>query len=101
MEVIENHNDEDPLFLYLAYQAPHMNIQKPPQKYLDLYEQAGDSRSPKIYQDSLPDDSQALYRAAAISVSIPIIMPARYYCSPGLGQGGEAGGGCSQVCRAL
>ena len=27
VEVIESHPPEDPLFLYLAYQAPHMNIQ--------------------------------------------------------------------------
>ena len=27
MEVIEGHPAEKPLFLYLAYQAPHMNIQ--------------------------------------------------------------------------
>ena len=27
VEVIQNHPSEEPLFLYLAYQAPHMNIQ--------------------------------------------------------------------------
>ena len=27
VEVIQNHPPEEPLFLYLAYQAPHMNIQ--------------------------------------------------------------------------
>ena len=27
VEVIKNHPPEEPLFLYLAYQAPHMNIQ--------------------------------------------------------------------------
>ena len=27
VEVIEGHPAEKPLFLYLAYQAPHMNIQ--------------------------------------------------------------------------
>jgi len=67
VEVIENHDDEKPLFLYLAYQAPHMNIQKPPQKYLNMYKEPGGRRSRKIYQDNLHDDSQALYRAAAIS----------------------------------
>ena len=69
VEVIENHNVTEPLFLYLAYQAPHMDLQKPPQKYLDLYNQDGGRRSRKIYQDNLQDDGQALYRAAAISVS--------------------------------
>ena len=69
MQIIENHNVTEPLFLYLAYQAPHMNIQKPPQKYLDLYKEDGGRRSRKIYQDNLQDDGQALHRAAAISVS--------------------------------
>lgn len=66
VEVIENHNNSEPLFMYLAYQAPHMNIQKPPQKYLDLYTNSEDKFN-KVYQDNLHDDSQAVYRAAAIS----------------------------------
>ena len=59
--------------MYLAYQAPHMNIQKPPQKYLDLYTNSEDKFN-KVYQDNLHDDSQAVYRAAAISVSLHYII---------------------------
>ena len=38
VEVIEKHDTKEPLFLYLAYQAPHMMIQRPPAVYLDQYQ---------------------------------------------------------------
>ena len=41
MEVISNHPTETPLFLYLAYQAPHSPITTPPQQYLQQYADKG------------------------------------------------------------
>ena len=37
VEVIENHNQNESLFLYVAYQAPHGPIQSPPQLYRNMY----------------------------------------------------------------
>ena len=70
IEVIEAHKPSKPLFLYLAFQAAHMKVQKPPKKYLNLYRKNG--KIQQIYQDELiieeGQEEQALYRAAAISV---------------------------------
>jgi len=69
IEVIEAHKHSKPLFLYLAFQAAHMKVQKPPKKYLNLYRKNG--KIQQIYQDELiieeGQEEQALYRAAAIS----------------------------------
>lgn len=35
---IESHNSSTPLFLYVAYQAPHGPIMEPPPTYLNMYE---------------------------------------------------------------
>ena len=35
--LIERHNSSQPLFLYVAYQAAHGPIVRPPDKYLDMY----------------------------------------------------------------
>ena len=35
--LIERHNSSQPLFLYVAYQAAHGPIMRPPDKYLDMY----------------------------------------------------------------
>ena len=37
MSRIESHNSSSPLFLYVAYQAPHFPIMKPPAAYLKMY----------------------------------------------------------------
>ena len=37
MSRIESHNSSTPLFLYVAYQAPHGPIMEPPATYLDMY----------------------------------------------------------------
>ena len=37
VQVIHQHNTSAPLFLYLAFQAPHMNIQRPPDHHLSRY----------------------------------------------------------------
>ena len=37
MSRIENHNRSSPLFLYVAYQAPHAPIMEPPGPYLKMY----------------------------------------------------------------
>ena len=34
---IESHNSSLPLFLYVAYQAPHFPIMEPPAAYLEMY----------------------------------------------------------------
>ena len=34
---IESHNASSPLFLYVAFQAPHGPIMTPPRTYLDMY----------------------------------------------------------------
>ena len=34
---IESHNSSSPLFLYVAYQAPHFPIMEPPATYLKMY----------------------------------------------------------------
>jgi len=67
VNVIKDHNKSEPLFLYLAFQAPHMDIQEPPQQYLKMYENKDGKGTSKIYQDNQWDDAQALYRAAAVS----------------------------------
>ena len=69
MDIIKNHNAKKPMFLYLAYQTPHMNLQPPPEKYDKLYRNSKGG-TVKIYQDQLLDDKQAFDRASAISVSI-------------------------------
>ena len=51
------------MFLYLAYQTPHMRLEEPPENYLSMYKNTS-----KIYQDHLVDDTQALIRAGSISV---------------------------------
>jgi len=58
-EVIENHNQSNPLFLYLAYQAPHAPIMRPPEWYLQMYEDAG--KFPSF------EDQTALNRAGTIT----------------------------------
>ena len=35
---IESHNSSSPLFLYVAFQAPHGPIMKPPATYLNMYQ---------------------------------------------------------------
>ena len=37
VQVINKHNTSDPLFIYLAFQAPHMNIQQPSDHHLSRY----------------------------------------------------------------
>ena len=37
MTRILSHNSSSPLFLYVAYQAPHFPLMEPPAAYLDLY----------------------------------------------------------------
>merc|ERR1711962_382084 len=62
VDVIHKHNStSNPLFLYLAYQAPHMDIQRPPSQYMSLYPES------RVYQQHIKQDGQALYRAAAIT----------------------------------
>ena len=34
---IESHNSSSPLFLYVAFQAPHWPIMEPPSQYLNMY----------------------------------------------------------------
>ena len=31
--IISRHNKSEPLFLYLAFQSPHMNLEQPPDQY--------------------------------------------------------------------
>jgi len=66
VDIIKNHNAKKPMFLYLAYQTPHMNLQPPPEKYDKLYRNSKGG-TVKIYQDQLLDDYQAFDRASAIS----------------------------------
>jgi len=64
VEVIRNHNssnEDQPLFLYVAFQSAHAPIMKPPQKYLDMYKNTRVSR-------------HVLNRAGTVSVSIPARM---------------------------
>ena len=37
VQVIDSHDKTKPLFLYLAYQAPHGPINRPPEKYRNLF----------------------------------------------------------------
>ena len=60
VEVIENHDKSEPLFLYVAYQAPHGPIMKPPEKYLQMYKDINHFQN--------PGDPGPLYRAATITV---------------------------------
>ena len=62
VERIQNHNSSVPLFLYLAFQAPHSPIPRPPDKYMSEYK---GFRS--VYQAGLPNGSQAIHRAAAVT----------------------------------
>ena len=59
MSRIESHNSSSPLFLYVAFQAPHGPIMKPPSTYLDLYQ--GSLRNYLQYRG-------ALNRHATVSV---------------------------------
>eukprot|EP00090_Calanus_glacialis_P005252 TRINITY_DN14070_c0_g1_i1.p1 TRINITY_DN14070_c0_g1~~TRINITY_DN14070_c0_g1_i1.p1 ORF type:complete len:497 (-),score=119.32 TRINITY_DN14070_c0_g1_i1:104-1594(-) len=58
-DVIEDHDKSKPLFLYLAYQAPHSPIMKPPEKYLQMYNALGRFQN--------PGDEKKLNRAATIT----------------------------------
>ena len=62
VERIQNHNSSTPLFLYLAFQAPHLMIQRPPDRYMSQY-----SGVRSVYQEGLPTGHQALHKAAAIT----------------------------------
>ena len=62
VEKIRNHNSSVPLFLYLAFQAPHQMIQRPPDKYMSQY-----SGVRSVYQKGLPAGHQSLYKAAAVT----------------------------------
>ena len=62
VERIQNHNSSTPLFLYLAFQAPHLMIQRPPDQYMSQY---SDVRS--VYQEGLPSGQQALHKAGAVT----------------------------------
>ena len=54
---MENNEEEDPFFLYLAYQSPHMPLQVDP-KYLELYPNKTDiSRKTYLAMVSSMDDS--------------------------------------------
>ena len=54
---MENNEEEDPFFLYLAYQSPHMPLQVDP-KYLELYPNETDiSRKTYLAMVSSMDDS--------------------------------------------
>ena len=59
--LIENHNKSQPLFLYVAFQAPHGPINEPPAKYLQLYSSADRARLARW-------DENANNRAGTISV---------------------------------
>ena len=59
--MIEDHDKSKPLFLYLAYQAPHGPITKPPEKYLQMYNELGRFQNPR--------DQGKLNRAGIITVS--------------------------------
>ena len=58
--MIEDHDKSKPLFLYMAYQAPHGPIMKPPEKYLEMYKELGRFQN--------PGDQKKLNRAATITV---------------------------------
>ena len=62
VERIQNHNSSVPLFLYLAFQAPHSPIPRPPDKYMSQYKGLR-----TVYQAGLPNGSQAIHRAAAVT----------------------------------
>ena len=59
--LIQNHNKSQPLFLYVAFQAPHGPINEPPAKYLNLYSSTDRARLAGW-------DANAINRAGTISV---------------------------------
>ena len=61
-QVIGTHNASTPLFLYVAFQAPHMDLQEPPAAYMSQYSGRG-----RVYQAGLRQDRHATYRAAAVT----------------------------------
>lgn len=58
MEVIKQHNTSSPLYLQLAFQAPHMNLAEPPAAY---------RHTGPVYQGGLEEDRQAAWRAGAVA----------------------------------
>ena len=62
VEKIQNHNSSTPLFLYLAFQAPHLQIQRPPDKYMSQYSGVRD-----VYQRGLPHQHEPIHKAAAVT----------------------------------
>ena len=68
--VIEQHDKSQPLFLYLAYQAPHGPINKPPQQYLHQYQQLGRFQQPR--------EEGRLNRAGTILVTL--VTKANFTC---------------------
>ena len=62
VERIQTHNSSTPLFLYLAFQAPHGPIQRPPDQYLSQYDGVR-----KVYQDGLPTGDREAYRAGTVT----------------------------------
>ena len=61
VERIQNHNSSTPLFLYLAFQAPHNKIQRPPDKYMSQY-----SGVTRVYQRGLPRQDD-VHKAAVVT----------------------------------
>ena len=61
IKVVDRHNtaEEGPLFLYLAYTAPHTPLQVP-QKYLDYYEGKGLSRRQQVYRGMITAADESL-----------------------------------------
>ena len=62
VEKIQKHNSSTPLFLNLAFQAPHLMIQRPPDKYMSQY-----SGVRSVYQRGLPRQHDPLHKAAAVT----------------------------------
>ena len=66
VEKIQSHNSSTPLFLNLAFQAPHLMIQRPPDKYMSQY-----SGVRSVYQRGLPRQhvrrQSSIHKAAAVT----------------------------------
>ena len=62
VERIQNHNSSTPLFLYLAFQAPHGPIQRPPEQYISQYDGVRN-----FFQDGLRNHDRSLFQAGAVT----------------------------------
>lgn len=84
VEIIENHDPDTPLFLYMAHSSVHTPIQAP-EKYKQLYADSGLSEHRQVYLamvSGVDDTLKQVVKASDFNVAIstcPLLLMLLYY----------------------